>query len=75
MFDLEVGGLSEGGTDEIPGILISSIHSHWGSDWIRHAHGSQGKDRLGMLSAYPKLVDEASFDNFVLVAAISQPQK
>lgn len=72
MFDLEVGGLWEGGTDEIPGSLISSIHSHWRSDCIRHAHGSQGEDQLGMLSADPKVVH---FDNFFRVAAISLPQK
>lgn len=29
---LEVVGLAESGTDEIPGILNSSIHSHWRSD-------------------------------------------
>lgn len=43
MSALEVAGVSEGGTDEIPGSLISSIHSHWRSD-------SKAKDQLGMLS-------------------------
>ncbi len=75
MSALEIVGLSEGGTDEIPGSLISSIHSHWRSDRIRHAQGSTGKNQSGMLSLDPKVVSLSRLDGFVLVVAISQPPK
>lgn len=38
---LEVVGLSEGGTDEIPGSLSSFIHSHSGDQTVSDMHRVQ----------------------------------
>lgn len=72
MSALEVVGLSESCTDEIPNSLIF-FHSL--PLEIRHAQGSKGKKHLRMLSVDPKVVFVTSFDRLFLVAAISKPKK